>query len=249
MPVITLSRQFGAAGVPVGRALAERFDAEFLDREVVRLVAARSGIPEEEAVGYDERMPGLWQRVVAAFAASGPEVTMPPIPSGAIPTAPIHERLAALTRAVIEEAGARGNAVIVGRGAAFILGRRPNVLNVQLHAALETRVRHLLTQVEEIPPETRPDERSLAELCRSVDSARAGYLRGLFGVDWRDASHYDLTIDTGRVGVMPTIDLIESVARRLSSWASGGVGGVGVASSHGAGVDGGADSSDGSGMA
>ena len=215
MPVITLSRQFGAAGVPIGRELADRFDAEFLDREVVRLVAARSGIPEEEATGYDERLPGLWQRLVAAFAASGPEVTMPPIPSDVVPTAPIHERLAALTRAVIEEAGARGNAVIVGRGAGFILGPRPDVLRVQLHASLEMRVRYLLTQVEEIPPETRPDERSLAELCRSVDAARASYLRGLFGVDWRDASHYDLSIDTGRLGLAHAVDLIESVARRL----------------------------------
>ena len=35
MPVITISRQFGAAGVPVGRVLAERFGAEFLDRAIV----------------------------------------------------------------------------------------------------------------------------------------------------------------------------------------------------------------------
>ena len=49
MPVITISRQFGAAGGPIGRALADRFDAEFLDRKIVALVAARSGIPENEA--------------------------------------------------------------------------------------------------------------------------------------------------------------------------------------------------------
>ena len=220
MPVITLSRQFGAGGVPIGRALAERLDAEFLDREVVQLVAARLGIPEQEAIGYDERLPGLWQRIVAAFAASGPEITMPPIPSDVVPTAPIHERLAALTRAVIEEAAERGNAVIVGRGGAFILGRRPNVLNVQLHAALDARIRYLLTQVEEIPPQTRPDERSLAELCRSVDGVRARYIRGLFDVDWNDARHYDLSVDTGRLGLSPTVDLIESVVRRFDPTAA-----------------------------
>ena len=41
-----------------------------------------------------------------------------------LPATAVHERLARLTRTVIEEAAARGNAVIVGRGGAFILGRR-----------------------------------------------------------------------------------------------------------------------------
>ncbi len=213
MPIITLSRQFGSGGVPVGRALAERFEAEFLDREVVALVAARSGIPESEAEGYDERLPGLWQRIASALATSAPEVAMPPLPHGVIPAAAIQERLFALTRAVIEEAGARGNAVIVGRGGAFILGRRPGVLHVQLHASLEDRVRFLQAQTEEIPPETRPDEASLRELCRSLDKVRGGYLRGHFGVDWLDSRHYDVALDTGRLGLPRVIDLIQSAAR------------------------------------
>ena len=217
MPVITVSRLFGAGGVAIGTALAERFDAEFLDREVVKLVAARTGIPEEEAGGYDERLPPLWQRIVAAFAAAAPEITMPPVPSSEVPAAPIHERLAVITRAVIEEAAARGNAVIVGRGAAFILGRRPNVVNVQLHASLEARVRYLMSHIEEIPPQTRPDERSLADLCRSVDRIRAAYIRGHFNVDWNDARHYDLAIDTSRVGHEHTIDLIATVAERAAT--------------------------------
>ena len=52
MPVITISRQFGAAGVPIGRRLAERLGAEFLDRAIVAQVAVRSGVPESEPVSY-----------------------------------------------------------------------------------------------------------------------------------------------------------------------------------------------------
>ena len=117
------------------------------------------------------------------------------------------------TRAVIEEAAERGNAVILGRGAAFILGKRPGMLHVQLHASLDARVRYLLARVEAIPPEARPEEKSLRELCQSIDAARAEYVRRLFGADWLDATHYDLAIDTGRLGVARTIDLIEGVVR------------------------------------
>jgi CMP/dCMP kinase len=138
---------------------------------------------------------------------------MPAIPYEHMPSMTTHDRLVQITRTVIEEAAERGNAVIVGRGAAFILRGRPSVLHVQLHASIEARIRYLLMRVEEIPVDTRPDERSLEELCRSVDNARAEYIRRLFGVDWLNVTHYDLAIDTGRLGVKRTVDLIENVAR------------------------------------
>ncbi|HEV8054353.1 MAG TPA: cytidylate kinase-like family protein [Candidatus Limnocylindrales bacterium] len=213
MPVITISRQFGTAGVPIARELAKRFGAEFLDREIVAAVAERSGIPEAEAEGYDERLPSLWQRLASALATSAPEVAMPPLPADVVPASAMHERLAAITRAVIEEAATRGNAIIVGRGGVFILGRRPDTLHVQLHASLDARVRYLLMRIEEVPVDTRPDEDSLRQLCRSIDSARQGYVRRLFEADWLHVSHYDLSIDSGRLGVEQTADIIESAAR------------------------------------
>ena len=217
MPVITISRQFGAAGVPVGRALADRFGAEFLDRAIVAQVALRAGIPEQELESYDERLPSLWQRVASVLATSSPEPAAPaaPYPDHLAPMS-VHERLVGITRTVIEEAAERGNAVILGRGAAFILGKRPGVFHVQLHASLDARVRYLLSRVEQIPPEARPEEKSLRELCQSIDAARAGYVRRLFGADWLDATWYDLAVDTGRLGVAGTVELIEGAVRSTS---------------------------------
>ena len=218
MPVITISRQFGAAGVPVGRALADRFGAEFLDRAIVAQVAVRSGIPERDLESYDERMPGFWQRVAAALASSSPEPEVPSLPyADHLPSAmSVHDRLVAITRGVIEEAAARGNAVIVGRGAAFILGKHPGMVHVQLHASMESRIRLLMSRVEELPDEARPEEKSLRELCESIDSERAEYVRRLFGADWLDARHYDLAIDTGRIGVARTVTIIEHAVSGVS---------------------------------
>lgn len=214
MPVITISRQFAAAGQVVWRELAARFSAELLDRDIVAAVAERAGIPEEEAEGYDERLPGLWQRIATALAAGSPDPAIPPLPADLLPATAVHERLTRLTRTVIEEAAARGNAVILGRGGAFIIGRRPDALHVKLHAPLDARVRFLLSRVEEIPPDTRPDEESLRELCRTMDTRRAEYVRRLFGVDWLDATLYDLCIDTSRVDATTAVDLIELAVRR-----------------------------------
>lgn len=209
--IITISRQFGAAGVPVGRALAERSGAEFLDRAIVAEVAIRSGIPETELESYDERLPSFWQRVAAALTTSSPEVAIPASPyAEELSQLTTHDRLVGITRTVIEEAAERGNAIIVGRGAAFILGRRGDTLHVQLHASMDARIRYLMSRVEEIPIEARPDESSLRGLCKSVDAARADYIRGTFNADWLDLRHYDLSADTGRLGVDGTVRVIEA---------------------------------------
>jgi len=217
MPVITISRQFGAAGLPVGEKLAELFGAELLDRAIVAQVALRSGVPEDELETYDERLPSFWQRITAALASSSPEPQLATADYvDEVPSASMQEKLLAITRNVIEEAAERGNAVIVGRGGAFVLGRRPGTLHVQLHASLDARVRYLMSRVEQIPRDARPEERSLRDTCKSVDAARGDYIKRLFGADWLDARNYDLAIDTGRLGVERTIDLIERVARGMT---------------------------------
>lgn len=213
MPVVTISRQFGAAGAPIGRALAERFGAEFLDRALVAQAAIRAGIPEAELESYDERLPTMWQRVASALAAA-PEPAMSGVPFAAsLAPMSVHERLVEVTRHVIEEAADRGNAVILGRGGAFILAARPNVFHVQLHASLDARVRYLLARVEDIPFEARPEEKALRELCQTIDAARGEYVRDVFGADWRDVTHYDLALDTGDLGVDRSTDLIEAAVR------------------------------------
>lgn len=213
MPVITISRQFGAAGAPIGRQLAERFGAQFLDRAIVAQAALRAGIPEQELESYDERLPNVWQRVASALAAA-PEPALPGVPfSASLAPMSVHERLVEVTRSVIEEAADRGNAVILGRGGAFILAARPDVFHVQLHASLDARVRYLLARVEDAPMEARPEEKALRELCQSIDAARAEYISEVFGADWRDVTHYDLALDTGHLGVEGSTDLIESAIR------------------------------------
>lgn len=216
MPIVTISRTLGAGGSPIGQILARRMGAEFLDRTIVAQVAQRSGISEAEARGYDEQLRSVWQRVAAALTAGRTESANPMPPTDELdPGMGVEERLARLTRAVIEEEASRGNAVIVGRGGAFILRDHPGVLHVQVHAPIETRIRYLQSQAEELPDGTRPDAASLRQLCASIDAQRADYLKRLFGVNWLDPTHYDLAIDTGTFSFESAADLIELALSRM----------------------------------
>ena len=95
-----------------------------------------------------------------------------------VPTGTMQERLATVTRAVIEEAAERGNAVIIGRGAAWILGKRPDVLNVQLHASMEARVRYLW-RASRRSRRTRGRRRSHCASCASPLTRRAASTSGV----------------------------------------------------------------------
>ena len=110
-----------------------------------------------------------------------------------------------------------GNDSLSTRGGAWSLGKRPDVLHVQLHASIDARVRYLLSRVEEIPPDARPEERALRDICKSIDAARGEYVKRMFGVDWLDARSYDIAIDTGRLGVERSVDLIESAAKAMAA--------------------------------
>ena len=215
MPVITLSRQFGAGGAAVGQLLARRFDADYLDREVVFEAARRAGIPATIADELDERTPGWVTRLGMALTAAYPEVIVPDM-AGEAAASGYEDRLAAFTGEVIAEAAERPNAIIVGRGGAFILRGRPAVLHVQLEASLEDRVRYCRMQVEETGGHDLPDDVAVARLCTSVDRARGAYVRRHFDVDWRDPAHYHLVLDTGRLGLETAADLIAVAARHVA---------------------------------
>jgi cytidylate kinase len=216
LPVITVSRQFGAGGAAVGQLLARRFEAEYLDREVLFEAASRAGIPATIADELDERTPGWVTRLGMALTAAYPEVIVPDLAGGAVVPG-YEDRLASFTREVIAEAAGRANAVIVGRGGAFILRDRPGVVHIQLEASLEARVRYCRMQVEETGGKDLPDDAAVARLCTSVDRARGAYLRRHFGVDWRDPAHYHLVLDTGRLGLETAAELTAVAARHLAA--------------------------------
>lgn len=211
MAVITITRLYGAGGEIVGKLVAERLGWNLLDRRIIDEVAARLQMPDSEVEARDEQPSSFLDQLLIAlgatsieFAAAGdvPAWT-PPYASDAFDT---RKAIVRLTQEVISEA-ARGDAVIIGRGSSYILRDHENALHVFLQAATDFRVR---TVLERNPGLTEDEAR---RRLKETDANRAAAIKQLYGHDWWHPSHYDLVLDTGRLGFEASVDVVMAAAR------------------------------------
>jgi cytidylate kinase len=90
-------------------------------------------------------------------------------------------------------AGARGDAVIVGRGAGYLLPPETTV-HVRVVASLNARVAYFAQWLR------LSREEAAAEL-RARDERRAKFLADTFGRDWADPTGYDVVLNAERLGI------------------------------------------------
>ena len=209
MAVITIGRQFGAGGEKVGRMVADRLGWEYLDSNIIDEVARRLRLGRDVVEAYDEKRGSLLDRLLRQLATvdlSTPQDVAAWTPPYSDPAFDLSRSVLRLTQEVIKQA-AEGNAVIVGRGGAYILRDRPDALSVFLLAGEEFRVREAMALLERGEPEAR-------KLLKETDANRAAYVKQVYGHDWLKPGHYDLVVDTGRLGHARAVEAILAAAPR-----------------------------------
>jgi cytidylate kinase len=204
VPVITIGRQFGAGGASVGRILATRLKADFLDSGIIDEVARRLQLPKEEVEAEDEHPGSLLARLLVALGTASTEPLIPPesaawTPPNAAPTFDTRKAVLQITQHVIEEAARAGNVVIVGRGGAYILSKHPDAFHVFLRAAEDVRVKAIKARYG-----ISSDDEARKRL-KQADENWTSYIRQVYGHDRNHPAHYDLVIDTGRLGYEGTV--------------------------------------------
>jgi cytidylate kinase len=207
MPVITIGRQFGAGGATVGHMLSERLKADLIDSLIIDEVARRLQLPKEEVEAEDEHPGSLLARLLVALGSASSEPLIPPeatawTPPNAAPTFDTRKAVLQITQHVIQEAARAGNVVIVGRGGAYILRDFPGALHVFLRASEAARIRTIMQRFN-ITSEEEAKKRM-----KQADENWTSYIRQVYGHDRNHPAHYDMVLDTGRLGYDTTVEAI-----------------------------------------
>jgi len=207
MPVITIGRQFGAGGTSVGEMLARKLHADLLESRIIDEVAHRLQLPKEEVEAEDEQPGSLLARLLVALGSASTEPLVPPEaaawqPPNTDPAFDTRKAVLEITQHVIQEAARAGNVVIVGRGGAYILRDFPGALHVFLRAAEAVRVKAIMARFD-----ITSEEEARRRLKRTDENWTA-YIKQVYGHDRNLAGHYDMVLDTGRLGYETTVDAI-----------------------------------------
>jgi len=201
MPVVTISRQYGAGGSSVAALVAAGIGAEVLDKKLIEQVAAKLKMATSEVEEEAERPRTVFESLIRSFSTLEPGMGAgwaPPYPD---PLFDPRKEIIALTEQLIHESAKSGNVVIVGRGAGFVLKDLPGVMRVYLWAPGPIRARTLMERFGY-------SEAEAARKAHETDSNRAAYIRQLYGRNWTDPEAYDLTVNTGRIGYEATAQII-----------------------------------------
>ena len=95
----------------------------------------------------------------------------------------------------------KGPCVIVGRCADYVLKDRPNTISVFLKAEMQSKVERAVKYYG-VDPQKAEDR------IRKADKQRASYYNYYATATWGDVNNYDLCVDTGKLGVEGTVELI-----------------------------------------
>jgi cytidylate kinase len=191
-PVITISREPGTGGTEISMKLAEGLDMDFMSGHIIQKVADSVQMSEKVVASLDERAIRRRDDLLTSLFES--RHLWP-------------DNFLRHLMKVVSTVGYHGNAVILGRGANHILPPE-KTFRVRLIAPMKSRIGKVMAD--------RGVSRQEAEkYVIRTDSDRTAFIRKYFHTNISDPVHYDLIIDTSRVGIEGTV---ETISHAFSAW-------------------------------
>jgi cytidylate kinase len=185
IPVITISKEPGASGNILAQKIAERLDLDIFNRDIIKGIAESAKISASVIETLEkERLSGI-EDFISSLVDK--HYLYPGL---------YLEHLMRVVCTIAEH----GRAVIVGRGANFILPPEKR-FSVRVVAPLDVRIQNIAHRFGV----------SAEEAKRRVirrESRRSAFIRQSFNADISDPIHYDLTITTGKLSIESAVEAV-----------------------------------------
>ena len=229
MTVVTLAGLTGAGPRSLGPMVAQRLEADYVDRLILTNVARQVGATVEALHEREERPPTkgerfsrLLQRILERSAVSGAggdpyfgpgvaaflteeyeDLPQPTITKG-------HEledeAYIEAVHTVLEEMAESGNTVIVGRGSHVILRDLPNVLRVGVVSEYEDRIITIMNR-------ERLSREEAESTVAARDAARAYYFQRFLGLENPDSPElFHMVVNVSEIGLDYAADMVAAAS-------------------------------------
>lgn len=193
--IVTMEREYGAGGSAIAQKLAERLKWKLWDTELTAEIARMAHCDQGLVAQLEERVDPLFYRLMKVFMRGSHERSLPVNGLENLDA----DSMVMFMQRVIAGAAAAGNCVIVGRGAPYLLRKRPDTFRVFVYAPAEEKIRRVRALGK--------SETEAVELVGAIDQERATFVKKYFGKEWpsRDLYHMMLNSVVGDELVVRTI--------------------------------------------
>ncbi|MBL0702270.1 MAG: cytidylate kinase-like family protein [Desulfosarcina sp.] len=186
IPIITISRELGSGGSMVAEKLAEKLEFDIFNKKFIQDMAASTKISEIFFETIDEKGVSVWNEWISSLVDRRhlwPD-----------------QYLKHLMK-VVGTIAKHGRAIILGRGANFVLppGKR---FRVRIVAPEKERVK-------KVSADYGVPLNEAERLIIKTESDRRAFIRKYFNADIADPLNYDLIINTGTISIDAATDAIK----------------------------------------
>ncbi len=184
--IISVGRQFGSGGHDIAEKLAEKFGITLYDNELITGIADKLGLSSDVIESYNERP----KHKLMSSAMLGGNPTL-------------EENIAKMQFDFLTSKAEKGESfVVVGRCSETVLKEYPCLVSVYITADIDFRTQRVMDYF------TISKEKALS-LIEKKDKERSAYHNYYCTMKRGDSALYDLCVNSGRLGIDKTVELIE----------------------------------------
>jgi Predicted membrane protein len=189
--VITISREYGSGGHIIGEKLAEALGFEYYDKNIIKLAAKESNMEESFVEAKEQKLTNsfLYDLVTQYYSYTTEKAPL--------------DKLYEAEKTVIQELAAKGNCIIVGRCAEYILKDFKNCFHIFIHADKEFKIQQIMNREQ-------MNYSDASKKMKTMNKERFIHYKYYTGQIWGMSQNYQLCIDTGKIDFEHAVDLIKN---------------------------------------
>ena len=197
MAVVTISRQYGAGGMTLGKQLAERLNYTFADRDIIQRIAKEANVSQDWVTSFEKEAGSKMSRMVSKMVSQRLVDRVLKSERGYLDEKIYLDYLVLIIAQIADE----GDVVIMGRGSQYILDDHPDTYHVLLIDNFENRVKFLIDNYQ-------LTDRQAAQAVKYEDRRRASLYRKLGKQDYDSPSLYHLVLNMAYLDMPSSVDLV-----------------------------------------
>ncbi len=189
--IISISREFGSGGRAIAKKIAKDMGLALYDKNILEEIAKEKNMDPQNFHDVDEKPRNkLLTRRVKGHTNS------------------MEENLALMQFDYLKKKADSGESfVVVGRCSETVLKDREGLVSIFVTGDKETKIKHLMEKFK------LPEEEAVAK-CERHDRARRRYHNHYSDFKWGDSRNYDVCINSSRLGIEGTAEVLETYIRK-----------------------------------